>query len=59
MSQWLNENDVRFKKKYKTLLFPYSDDGLAALSLWLENIQNSIPADLKQIIRLAYPSTNV
>ena len=59
MCQWLNENDVQFAKKYKTRLFPYSKAGLADLSQWLENIENSISADLKQTIRLAYPSASV
>jgi hypothetical protein len=59
MGQWLNEKDVRFAKKYKTRLFPYSDDGLAELSRWLENIENAIPEDIKRIIRMAYPLENV
>lgn len=59
MKQWLSEKDVQFVKKYKTRLFPYSNDGLIDLEQWLDNIQNSIQEDLKQSIRLAYPSVNV
>jgi len=59
MYQWLNENDVKLAKKYKTRLFPYSNDGLDDLSKWLDNIQNSILEDMKQNIRLAYPLANV
>ena len=59
MCQWLCEKDVWFAKKYKTRLFPYSNDGLDDLSQWLDNIQNSILEDMKQNIRLAYPLANV
>jgi len=59
MGRWLNEKDVHFAKKHKTRLFPYSNDGLDDLAQWLESIQNSIPEDIKQAIRLAYPSANV